>query len=196
MEQQHLLELIKQTQEKDTSAFSEIYELYYEKLYLYTYRKIRKQQTSEDIVSNVFFKVLEKINQFKVEPGSNFNAWIFKITINEINLYYRNQKKYAFIPDETIAHFMVDSNEETQTEKIHREMTNEQQGNVIIEAMEKLKPIYQDIIHFRYFEELGFDEIAEILKTKAETIRVYLHRALKQLKSLLAGNPDFELAFA
>jgi RNA polymerase sigma factor (sigma-70 family) len=48
-----------------------------------------------------------------------------------------------------------------------------------------LKPIYQDIIHLRYFEELSYDEISEVLNKNESTIRVYSKRAKEELKSIL-----------
>jgi RNA polymerase sigma-70 factor (ECF subfamily) len=51
--------------------------------------------------------------------------------------------------------------------------------------MQQLKPIYQDILHLRYFEEMSFKEISEILNKNEVTVRVYSTRALEKLKIVL-----------
>jgi RNA polymerase sigma-70 factor (ECF subfamily) len=192
MEEQRLKKLIDRTKQKDTKAFSEVYEYYYRKLSGYVFRRVLNSDISQDIVSNTFFKVLDSIKKFKWVDMASFNGWIYRIAINEVHQYFRKQKKYKFVPEEEIEKFFTTQQRSEDIEFVEKELDQHESFMKLNKAIRKLKPKYQDIVHLRYFEELSLPEIASAMKMKEVTLRVYLHRALLVLKEVLLDEGLFE----
>ncbi|HOI60097.1 MAG TPA: RNA polymerase sigma factor [Candidatus Pacearchaeota archaeon] len=177
-------ELVGKSKNKDREAFSELFDFYYDKIFNYVFRRTLNIDYAKDITSNTFLKVLKYLNDFKWKGGDNsFNAWIYKIATNEINQYFRKQNKYKLIVDEENFKELGDCGETVR--EIENRLENDEYLLILNKGMKQLKPIYQDILHLRYFEELSYEEISKILSKNETTIRVYSKRALEKLKLIL-----------
>jgi RNA polymerase sigma-70 factor (ECF subfamily) len=64
--------------------FSELYETYFDKIYKFVFLKTYDKELAQDITSETFLKALDKINTFKNNKESSFNAWIYRIAYNLI----------------------------------------------------------------------------------------------------------------
>jgi RNA polymerase sigma-70 factor (ECF subfamily) len=62
--------------------FSELYDIYFDKIYKFVFLKTYDRQLAQDITSETFFKALDKINTFKNNKESSFKAWIYRIAYN------------------------------------------------------------------------------------------------------------------
>ncbi len=154
--------------------FAKLYDKYVEKIYRYVFLKVGNSETAEDLTSQVFTKAW---NKFK-RPNKNIEnptAYLYQIARAEIANYYRGARKFKIISTETIQ--VADPQptlEETQ-----------QFRSDIIElknCLAKLSNDYQDVIIWRYIDGYSTKEIAKILKKPENTVRVLLHRALKELR--------------
>jgi len=177
-------ELVEKSKNKDKEAFSQLFDFYYDKILNYVFRRTLNIDYAKDITSNTFLKVLKHLNDFKWKTGDNsFNAWIYKIATNEINQYFRKQNKYKLIVDEEKFKELGDYGEAVK--EIENRLENDEYLLVLNKGIKQLKPIYQDILHLRYFEELSYDEISKVLNKNEITVRVYSKRALEKLKFIL-----------
>jgi len=102
---------------------------------------------------------------------------VYRIAINEINQYYRNQKREKKIYNAEKENFVYNMQDKEPLLNITFEDVKAK--------FEYLRPKDRDIISLRFFEKLSYQEISEILKISEGTAKVRLHRALKKLKSLL-----------
>jgi RNA polymerase sigma-70 factor (ECF subfamily) len=192
MQKAELKYLIEQTQAKNSEAFGRIYDFYYPKLVNYIYRRVLNVELTGDIAANTFFKILENISKFTWNKSENelkmggFEAWMYRIATNEINLYYRKQNKYEFAIDEKLEIYFQDYDLHEQS--VEEELICKEEFLVLNKAIKKLKPIYQDILHLKYFEDLSYKDISHTLKRNESTVRVYLQRALEELKLLLEAD--------
>jgi len=182
---EEIKDLVKRSQEKDKDAFSRLFDFYYDKIINYVFRRTLDVEYSKDITSNVFLKALDNINSFKWKNGiDSFNAWIFKIATNEINQYFRKQNRYKLIIDDPEIRFNLKS-EDNLAFEIEKKIDNDKYLIILSKAIKELKPIYQDILHLRYFEEMSYNEISEILNKNESTVRVYAKRAIEELERVL-----------
>lgn len=182
---EEIKDLVKRSQEKDKDAFSRLFDFYYDKIINYVFRRTLDVEYSKDITSNVFLKALDNINSFKWKNGiDSFNAWIFKIATNEINQYFRKQNRYKLIIDDPEIRFNLKS-EDNLAFEIEKKIDNDKYLIILSKAIKELKPIYQDILHLRYFEEMPYNEISEILNKNESTVRVYAKRAIEELERVL-----------
>jgi RNA polymerase sigma-70 factor (ECF subfamily) len=69
--------------------------------------------------------------------------------------------------------------------EIEKKVDNDKYLIILSKAIKELKPIYQDILHLRYFEEMPYNEISEILNKNESTVRVYAKRAIEELERVL-----------
>ncbi len=185
MDIEEIKDLVKRSQEKDKDAFSRLFDFYYDKIINYVFRRTLDVEYSKDITSNVFLKALDNINSFKWKNGiDSFNAWIFKIATNEINQYFRKQNRYKLIIDDPEIRFNLKSDDNLAFE-IEKKIDNDKYLIILSKAIKELKPIYQDILHLRYFEEMPYNEISEILNKNESTVRVYAKRAIEELERVL-----------
>jgi len=180
MDNDRIKDLVLKAQNKDREAFAELFDLYYDKILNYIFRRTLDVDYSKDITSNVFLKVLKNLDNFEWKSGPfSFTAWIFRIAGNEINQYFRQQNRYKI-------GLTFDLGDDSKAvEELEKKIDNDQYLMVLNKAIKQLKPVYQEIINLRYFEDLSFEEISEVLNKNESTIRVYSKRAKEELERIL-----------
>jgi len=176
-------ELVSRAQKKDKEAFAELFDLYYKKVLNYVFRRTLDVDCSKDITSNTFIKILKNLDGFEWRSGPfSFSAWVFRIAGNEINQYFRLQNRYQT----SISFELGDDNK--AAEEIEKKIDNDKHLMVLNKAIRQLKPIYQEIINLRYFEEMSYQEISEIMEKNESTVRVYCQRAREDLERILKAD--------
>ena len=159
---------------KDISAFDQIYEMHFQKIFRYVMVRVNDRDIAEEVVSNVFYKAMKKLHMFRWR-SIPFSAWLYRIAANEISNYYRKRKRGSNIADKVKVEMEIELPPEEEP------MSYEFIHGYIAQLPER----DQEIIVLRYFEKLSFADIAEITGKKENTLRVNLHRALKKLESLI-----------
>jgi RNA polymerase sigma-70 factor (ECF subfamily) len=172
----------------DPEAFGELYDRYYDKLLMYIFRRVLDAKLAEDILSNTFYKALNKVETFNPEIAS-FSTWIYRIATNEINMYFRKKGKYVVGLDSEMMEYFV-KEKQGHAEDAEEILSRHQDFQILAKAIRELKPIYQDILHLRYFEDFSHKKISETVKMKESSVRVYLHRALKLLEKQLKNDAN------
>lgn len=178
--EEDIRELVSRAQEKDKEAFGRLFDLHYDKVLNYAFRRTLDAECAKDITSNVFLKVLSNLDRFEWRSGPfSFTAWIFRIASNEVNQYFRLQSRYKISRDLEIG------DNSKAAEEMEKKIDRDKHLMVLNKAIRQLKPLYQEIINLRYFEELSYEEISEILKKNESTVRVYCQRARIDLEKIL-----------
>ena len=75
-------------------------------------------------------------------------------------------------------------------EEIEKKIDNDKYAQILNKSIKQLKPIYQDILHLRYFEDMSYGEISNVLDKNEATVRVYAMRALEDLKVILKDDAN------
>lgn len=165
---------------EDDKDFISLYNKYHPKIYNFIYRKFFNVELAEDLTSKTFLNTLSYISK-KNPKIENFNAFIYKVATNEINMHlrYMKDKKNISIDDESNNLNNILKNGKSNSHELYAEFF------AVKNEIMNLKETEQKIIELHFFENLEYNEISEILKLKQSTIRSILHRALKKLKNLL-----------
>lgn len=177
LEQNHILELVKQTQSGDQAAFAALYDEFAQRLYAFIRIKVSSSEESEDILQEVFLKAWTGCRSLSLKD-LNFSAWLYRVASNTINDYYR--KKYRepeITPLENAAEI---ANEDSPAIDAGARL----QKNVIAKTMGQLPPHYKEVIELRFMQDFSVKDTAEIMGKNSITIRVWQHRAIKQLEQL------------
>ena len=158
--------------------FSQIYDQYIEKIYRFVYLKVNSQEIAEDITSNVFTKGWESF-QKQESDIKNPGAFLYQIAMNSVVDYYRQKGRTNIVSIDSIPQ-IADLGISAHDKAIFNADVN-----AVKESIYKLKKDYQDILIWHYLEDMPVAEIAKIMDKPQGTIRVMLHRGLKDLKGLI-----------
>ena len=173
--------------ENQEKKFSKIYDSYVNKVFRFIFLKVATKEIAQDLTSQVFTKVWNKMrsdqtNQInrtnRTTNIKNWPAYIYQIARNEIVDHYREKTKFQIISTEAIEI----SSQEPDIEQKQDELSAIKD---IKQAISGLDDECQNIIIFRYVDNMPFKEIAEITGKPEVTVRVIAHRAIKELREIL-----------
>ena len=177
MSEEELIDRIK----KNPEALSELFRQFYKAIFGYVFRRIGIFEVAAEVSAETFAKAFQNINRFDYR-GIPVKVWLYRIASNEINLYFRNKKKYTTLltrlqQDGQFAQYIQDDRE-----RLEAELQVHQQYLLVVEQLKTLSIPYQEVIALRYFEGKNNKEIAEILDIKEGTIKSLLSRGLERLR--------------
>lgn len=159
--------------------FSQIFDKYIDKIYRFIFLKVNSPEIAEDLTSETFFRGWQAFRiQNSESKIQNPPAFLYQIARNLVVDHYREKGKFKIVS--ALDYRIVDPR-----------INLEEKANLISDLEEvkrsltKLKDEYQDVIIYRYLDELSVPEIAKIMGKSEGTVRVLLHRALKSLKNEL-----------
>ncbi|MFY0631926.1 MAG: RNA polymerase sigma factor [Flavobacteriaceae bacterium] len=156
----------------DLDQLRHLFDRYHVRIYNFFNKMVRNQAVSEDLTQDVFAKVIRYKSSYK---QGNFASWIFTIARNIFSTYYQKQKKERshMINDDTL-----DSGEVLVSE------SNEEELNYLQKALLKLSNSDRELIIMHRFQEIKYEQIAEIIGSSEGAVKVKVHRALKKLKEI------------
>ena len=169
-------ELMQSIVERDSLAFSELYDRYNRMLVNYFYKMLwQDEEKAQDFMQDLFTKIVEKPKSFDIKR--NFKTWMFSVANNMCKNEYRKQavrKNTSYDLDENYqikdtAMDAMDSLQDTQfSEKLKVEL-------------DRLDEKQKSTFVMRYFQEMSIKEIAETLQCSEGTIKSRLFYTLKKL---------------
>lgn len=172
----HISHLVKRAQRGDKIAFGTLYEKTVERVYRFMLFRVRQREEAEDLTEIVYVKVLEHLKEYK-DQGLPFVAWLFRIARNVVIDYWRQKKHVSLTEHQHVTH------EEEHIEQVYQEQRKE----MVWKALSQVAKSDQEIVTFRFIEDLSYEEIAGIMGKTQGAVRVMLHRALVKLKKQLYG---------
>ncbi len=180
-------EILSECQNGNVAAFAKLVQRYERPLFAYVYRLGcgTVDLEPEDIVQEIFLKVYQSINDFKHLPGACFSTWLFTIARHHCIDLMRRKKKDAYkkefkdkamndLPDKRLA---------------NPQQTTLQKENAarISMAVEELFEPFRSALVLRYYEEMGYNEIAQVLHCNEGTAKSRVARAKQMLIKFLNG---------
>jgi RNA polymerase sigma-70 factor (ECF subfamily) len=164
-------------------SFSELFKLYYQPIFGYILRRTGNFDDTADIASDTFLKAFFYIHNFRY-TGISVKVWLYRIATNEVNLYFRHQKKHNSIFERITAEdkkifnsYMAEDRKEIETELEKRD-----QFLLVLKELKTLPVKYQEVIALRYFEGKENKEIVEILNINEGTLKSLLSRGMEKLR--------------
>jgi len=160
--------------------FLELYDTHVGKIYRYIYFRVNAEELAQDLTSEVFLKSWQYLSSKSV---GNPRAFFYQIARNLVTDFYRKKDKTPISLEEITDRPISDkSDSPMDLASISLDM------NSVKLALRQLSPDYQEIIIWRYLDELETKEIAEILNKSEGAVRTLLSRALSDLRKALEYN--------
>ncbi|EDP70224.1 putative RNA polymerase ECF-type sigma factor [Flavobacteriales bacterium ALC-1] len=162
------------------SAYRELLKLYKERLYWHIRKIVISHDDADDVLQNTFIKVYRSIDKFKGD--SKLFSWLYRIATNESITYINKKAKRLQI-----------TNEEHQTNAINNLAADVYfEGDAIQLKLQKaiaLLPQKQQLVfNMKYFEDLKYKDMAEILDTSEGALKASYHIAAKKIESFLRSD--------
>ncbi|WP_026775885.1 RNA polymerase sigma factor [Polaribacter sp. Hel_I_88] len=149
-----------------------LFERYQVRIYNFFRKMTQNKMVSEDLTQDVFIKVIKYRASYN---QGNFAAWIYTIARNIFSSHYQTTKKERTI---LIDDNKLESNENSISESQQEELDHLQK------ALQKLSNSDRELIVMHRFQEIKYQQIAQIIGSTENAVKVKVHRALKKLKEI------------
>jgi RNA polymerase sigma-70 factor (ECF subfamily) len=169
----------------DADALAQLYEMYYERIFRFCVHRLFYREVAEDVTSTVFLEVARRIRDFRGRTDQDFRNWLYTIAANQANAYIRKSSRRKRLLAKAAQSLAASPRNDDGSAK--------PDWPRLYAAIIKLKPQHQTIITLRFFENLPFDEIAQVLDITQSTARVTLHRILNKLRKTLQNSFEGEM---
>jgi len=165
------------TNGKEQIAFGHLVNKYQERVYWHIRKMVINHEDANDVTQNTFIKVWKGLPKFKKE--SNLFTWMYRIATNEtLNFIQSNKKK--------VAQSLEDIQVESQSEDSF--FTGDEIEAKLYKAIGTLPEKQRVVFNMKYFEELKYTEIAEILGGTVGSLKASYHHAQKKIEAHLTQN--------
>ncbi len=159
-------------------AFRQIVELYKERLYWHIRKIVISHDDTDDVLQNTFLKAWNALDNFRAE--SQLFTWLYKIATNESLSLLKNKKKRTIIPISGKEYDLaetLESDEFFDGDEIQRKLQK-----ALLSLPEKQRLVF----NMKYFEEMKYETIAEILDTSVGALKASFHHAVKKIEKYLS----------
>jgi len=161
----------------DEGSFRVLVERYQDRVYAMACRFSGCSHEAKDLAQDIFIQIYEHIRDF--QGRSSLNSWIYRLALNRCISYRRAVKRRAVLGRDGPVFGIA--GEKTPEEQLARnEATRE-----LHKTLQKLPERYMTVIELYYFQELSYQEIAELTGIAVRTVETRLYRARQRLKDLL-----------
>lgn len=176
---------IKQVLKGDQNAFSDIVNLYQNRLYQVCYRMLGNKHEAEDIAQEAFVRAYTNLHTF--DQKRKFSTWLYRIATNLCIDRIRKKKPDYYLDAEVAGTDGLDMYSQIAADDQLPEEQLEQmelQDRIQYE-ISRLPDKYRSAIVLKYMEELSLQEISEILDLPLGTVKTRIHRGREALRKQL-----------
>jgi RNA polymerase sigma-70 factor, ECF subfamily len=172
------LTLIQRAQQGDPDAFAALFEQYKNLVFKTAYLMFGTTADAEDMLQEVFVRVHRSLREYDSRKGA-FTTWLHRVTLNHC-LNHRRKQRFAFLSLDMFT--KLPAPQPSSTELAQEES--------IRQAIRALSDKQRAVVILRYYWDLSYGEIAEILDIPLGTVKSRLDLALKTLRHTLGTDED------
>ncbi|MEK6476493.1 sigma-70 family RNA polymerase sigma factor [Catalinimonas sp. 4WD22] len=156
-------------------AFNQVVKKYQQRVYFLVRKMVIDHEDADDVVQEVFIKVWKNLGGFA--GSSQLFTWIYRIATNESLRFLEKKKKKRFWIS------MNDTNTElTSKLETSPHMSGDEVQKKLQKALLKLPDKQRLVFNLKYFEELKYEEMAEITGTSVGSLKASYHHAVKKIE--------------
>jgi RNA polymerase sigma-70 factor, ECF subfamily len=167
--------LLVQTPSTLERGFRIFMDTYQNKIYWIIRKMVSSHEDTDDIIQNTFVKAYKGITKF--EKRSSLFTWLYRIALNETYTFQKLKNKNATV-DIDLQVFDIQ-------EKEHADFDVSDAETKLKHAIELLPEKQKQVFNMRYFDEISYREMSEMLATSEGALKASYHIALKKIESYL-----------
>ncbi len=182
--------LIERARQGDESAFNQLVNLWYKRIYNYTFKYCADEEKASDICQKTFIAVFKNLK--KLKDAKSFKPWLYRIATNFCHEEARrkSRNKMVFLPqnggedeDDQLTFESEASDRMFNPERTYQQTELEK---ILFSTLQELPEDQRSVILMKEYEGFKFHEIADALNTSENTVKTRLYRGLKVLKNKLS----------
>jgi len=155
------------------AGFKVLVDAYKEPLYWHVRRMVLVHQDADDVLQNVFIKVYKSIGRFRKE--AKLYTWLYRIASNEAISFLKKKKRTQEFNGQSMVNLKQDPF-----------FTGDQIQLALKEAIEQLPTKQKQVFIMRYYDELPYKDMAEILDSSVGSLKASYHHAVKKIENYLS----------
>jgi RNA polymerase sigma-70 factor (ECF subfamily) len=176
-------EIIEQARRGDPLAWEKLVVRHTKRIYNLCFRFVGRVDQAEDLTQEVFIKVFRNLSSYHAESGQ-FITWVMSVGRNLLIDHYRQTKDDRV----TVSITTDDDDDQSILDRIpasqpsaQAEMEREERAVLLRRALDRLPPQLKEAVILRDLEELSYEEIEEILRVPAGTVKSRINRGRMEL---------------
>ncbi|MBC2839430.1 RNA polymerase sigma factor [Robiginitalea sp. SC105] len=159
------------------AAFRTLLAEYQERLYWQIRRMVISHDDADDVLQNTFIKIYKHIGTFKGE--SKLHSWMYRIAANEALSFMKKRSRRLGVSDEGLQEYLV-SNLEADPY-----FDGDKAQLQLQRALARLPDKQREVFNLKYFDEMKYEEMSELLDTSVGALKASYHLAVKKIESYL-----------
>ena len=171
-----LIEQLKNVQTKE-KAFKELISLYKERLYWHIRKIVITHEDADDVLQNTFIKIFRNIDKFNQE--SKLFSWMYRIATNEAITFINKRNKERKVEISEVQEHLVS----TLENDIY--FSGEEIQEILQKAIASLPQKQQLVFNMKYFDNIKYTQISEILGTSVGALKASYFHAVKKIESYI-----------
>ena len=185
--------LIEGCKKYDKYSFIELYKLYEKYLYSLCFSYVQNSQDALDLVQEIYIKIFKNISSF--ETHKPFHPWIRKIAVNTCLNFRRTIKNNIISMNISISDDDEIALEDTlvSEENVLQDVVNSETKSLIKKYLKEIPEEYRIVIILRYYEDLSYNEISELINMPLGTVKTKIYRGKAMLRKKLKNIMEVDL---
>ncbi len=171
-----LIEQLKNVQTRE-KAFRELISTYKERLYWHIRKIVISHDDADDVLQNTFIKIFKNIDKFNQE--SKLFSWMYRIATNESITFINNRAKKRNIDISDLQQELVSNLESDDW------YSGDEIQIILQKAIATLPQKQQLVFNMKYFDELKYDQMSEILETSVGALKASYFHAVKKIEKYI-----------
>ena len=179
MEDKDLLEKLRDPDSR-SYGFNLLVREYQERIYWHIRKMVVDHDDADDLTQEVFIKVWKNLNKFRED--AKLYTWVYRIATNECLSFLAKKKRRFFLPIHDVESELsnkIDLNSTIDGDEIQVRLQK---------ALLKLPDKQRLVFNMKYFDELKYEEIAEITETSVGALKASYHHAVKKIEESLTND--------
>ncbi len=171
MTDETILQLARKPQTRE-EGFRQLVLAYQQRLYQVVRRQVTSHEDADDVLQNTFLKIFRHLDRF--EGRSELYTWMYRIAVNEVYNYHKKESRMKAF---------VRAGEESKIEPA-AEMQVEMDGldQTLEGIVQGLPERQQMVFRMRYYDEMSYKQIAEILQLSEGALKASFHHAVRKIE--------------
>jgi RNA polymerase sigma-70 factor (ECF subfamily) len=179
--------LIELAQQGDAQACAELYDRHYDAVYRYCYYRVSDVDQAQDLASEVFVRMVEKMDTFRVR-GRPLLAWLYTIAHNLVVDMHRQKDKTEHLSLEGASDELGSDGSQDMARAVDLRLS----ANCLAAALQHLTEKQRKVILLKFMEGMRNAQVAKVLGTSEGAVKSIQHRALGALRRALEKERCYE----
>lgn len=161
-------------------AFTLLVKKYQERLYWHIRRMVTVHEDADDVIQNVFVKVWGSLENFRGD--SQLYTWLYRIATNECITFLKQRKRKQS--------YSIDNEESSLANRLKadRFFDGDDIQIKLQEAIEELPEKQKLVFNLRYYDEMKYEDMSEVLGTSVGALKASYHHAVKKIEKYVTGD--------